>query len=955
MSTVLRYSKGYQFFDRNGAPLALGNLYYYVAGTTTLQNTYSDSAGTVSNTNPIVLDSSGRLQVDVYLGSTADYKEVLKTSSAIISPWPDDNIQRATSTAVFTGDTGSGGTSGLVPAPAAGDALANKFLKADGTWTAATGVGSPTNLSAIETATTVSIASSAGSGATIPAATATLAGVLDSARAAKIDGLATVATSGSYTDLSNRPTLGSAAALNVPGSGNAATGQVVVGSDTRLSDPRASFTVSSIAALKAASTAVGFALLTSEDEPFFWTWDPLISADRTAADVAQADLVAPALGSPGAWRRLQKSGKTDIKSAFLALAEQRDGGKVVLYKPRANTDPARYEHHVFTQCGLNSPEWVRWVFSNQANGGGPGTGSLRMCNATRALLYRSRAQVPPPYYTNTGVSNLDVNPAGASIYPYSAATKSGTWTTSSLSGLSLNQSSTAGTSVSYTVYGADMIAWRGYSTTNGAVASVTITQSGNSIPSANWIVPDAGGGRRLVSQLPPGVDAGLSLIPLAKGLSPALSYVVTLIYDTSSSSGNTMRDGGIVCWNTGWQMREGNYGAMRYFNSTTRYQCDVGERVIYRCEDCTRIDWTVHKESDRGFANFEVYDAYGNQITNLVTSSQDCYAVNPSLSTVTVVSGLPPATYYLHVIVSGNKNASSAKINIDHISTIAINEVVAGIPGVDAFNILDASPLATSAQIGTSDYLGFDATLETVMSMCKQSENSYVFVGGVHGNETLNTSSIVCQVDGVTVDFADAAQGTMWAGSTVNVNFSTTRNFASDGSPAASVTYANRITPAGYENSTGMTLTAAVKVASLYSFMLSFPNTMTGTSGIGGGFGNVSLQPAGAWSYPSGVTTNSLPVCPDAVAVWNGDYAVVGWPTNYDAVAAVFAPLILYDGNRTALIANNANASPAVARNKIYFQPFSNTSGNVIPSGTSWTTNSVWGAAKMRDFGRLIS
>lgn len=34
----------------------------------------------------------------------------------------------------FVGDSGSGGTKGLVPAPAAGDAAASKFLKADGTW-----------------------------------------------------------------------------------------------------------------------------------------------------------------------------------------------------------------------------------------------------------------------------------------------------------------------------------------------------------------------------------------------------------------------------------------------------------------------------------------------------------------------------------------------------------------------------------------------------------------------------------------------------------------------------------------------------------------------------------------------------------------------------------------------------------------------------------------------------
>lgn len=42
----------------------------------------------------------------------------------------------------FVGDSGSGGTKGLVPAPAAGDAAASKFLKADGTWATA-GSSSP--------------------------------------------------------------------------------------------------------------------------------------------------------------------------------------------------------------------------------------------------------------------------------------------------------------------------------------------------------------------------------------------------------------------------------------------------------------------------------------------------------------------------------------------------------------------------------------------------------------------------------------------------------------------------------------------------------------------------------------------------------------------------------------------------------------------------------------------
>ena len=54
------------------------------------------------------------------------------------------DLTPAQATAVLdamVGDSGSGGTKGLVPAPAAGDAAASKFLKADGTW-AAPGGGS---------------------------------------------------------------------------------------------------------------------------------------------------------------------------------------------------------------------------------------------------------------------------------------------------------------------------------------------------------------------------------------------------------------------------------------------------------------------------------------------------------------------------------------------------------------------------------------------------------------------------------------------------------------------------------------------------------------------------------------------------------------------------------------------------------------------------------------------
>lgn len=49
-----------QFFNANGAPLAGGSVYFYVPGTTTPKQTWSNPSLTVLNANPVVLDSAGR-------------------------------------------------------------------------------------------------------------------------------------------------------------------------------------------------------------------------------------------------------------------------------------------------------------------------------------------------------------------------------------------------------------------------------------------------------------------------------------------------------------------------------------------------------------------------------------------------------------------------------------------------------------------------------------------------------------------------------------------------------------------------------------------------------------------------------------------------------------------------------------------------------------------------------
>jgi hypothetical protein len=70
-----------QFFDNNGVILSGGKLYTYQAGTTTPAATYTTIVGNVAHTNPIVLDSAGRVPSnEIWLTETTQYKFILHTS-----------------------------------------------------------------------------------------------------------------------------------------------------------------------------------------------------------------------------------------------------------------------------------------------------------------------------------------------------------------------------------------------------------------------------------------------------------------------------------------------------------------------------------------------------------------------------------------------------------------------------------------------------------------------------------------------------------------------------------------------------------------------------------------------------------------------------------------------------------------------------------------------------------
>jgi hypothetical protein len=71
-------SLGQQYFDNSGQPLSGGRIYFYESGSSTEKDTYSDADQTVLNTNPVILDGSGR-QPDIFFSGSA--KAVLKDSN----------------------------------------------------------------------------------------------------------------------------------------------------------------------------------------------------------------------------------------------------------------------------------------------------------------------------------------------------------------------------------------------------------------------------------------------------------------------------------------------------------------------------------------------------------------------------------------------------------------------------------------------------------------------------------------------------------------------------------------------------------------------------------------------------------------------------------------------------------------------------------------------------------
>ena len=117
-----------QFFDNNGNILSGGMIYTYTTGTTTPQTTYTSSSGSTPHTNPIILDSAGRVPGgEIWLTDLLEYKFTIQDSASVLIATLNNIYGIANNSALLDYEdllASSAGSSYIGYLPAGADAVA---------------------------------------------------------------------------------------------------------------------------------------------------------------------------------------------------------------------------------------------------------------------------------------------------------------------------------------------------------------------------------------------------------------------------------------------------------------------------------------------------------------------------------------------------------------------------------------------------------------------------------------------------------------------------------------------------------------------------------------------------------------------------------------------------------------------------------------------------------------
>lgn len=166
------------------------------------------------------------------------------------------------------------------------------------------------------------------------------------------------------------------------------------------------------------------------------------------------------------------------------------------------------------------------------------------------------------------------------------------------------------------------------------------------------------------------------------------------------------------------------------------------------------------------------------------------------------------------------------------------------------------------------------------------------FVGGTHGHET-DPTSLVVTADGVVINYAAAANDTVWTARQFVFTFQTTLLFPADDSQFATVNWVQTFDQDGYRVQQTVEYTADAIVHENYMYMLQTINrsgTSTLADNVGGGMDKLQVEVQGLYtlsSYNDAVT--SITPRRGSAAFYNDDYATGGFTILSDGFDSEFS------------------------------------------------------------------